>query len=484
MTENGNNDADNSEWTIGDAAMAKLEAVATPTGGIPYGFTPGNHDLTGGLTRYDTWFGESRFTGRPYYGGHDDSDNRNSYDVFSASGMSFIVLNIDCSATPATGPLDWADGLLKADVNRRGIVVCHDLLTSSNVFSGAGTAVYNALRDNPNLFLMLGGHLDTEGQLTGSNTANGGAIYALRSDYQTRPNGGDSWMRLMEFQPSNNRIQVRTFAPCLNSGAGTYEQDADSEFTLSYNMAGSSAYDMIGTPQSASSGSTAAVNWPSLTQGTQYEWYVTVSDGNTTVTGPTWSFTTGTGGNHPPTVTQPSDQTSAEGQVISLQVVASDQDGDTLNYLATNLPPGLTIGAGTGLIAGTISAGASSGSPYNVTVTVLDGKLGSTSTSFTWTVQPTVLRPCGSDPTLVGCWLMDEGSGTTAADGGSAPGQHCHLRGHTDLDQRPKWRGDQPQRHEPVRRHAGRGQPGHRQPDHPGGLGQARDHLRHAARPN
>ena len=199
-------------------------------------------------------------------------------------------------------------------------------------------------------------------------------------------------------------------------------------------MAGAGAYAQIGTPQSVASGSNATVNWPSLAQSTEYEWYVTVSDGNTTITGPTWAFTTGTGGNNPPTVTQPADQTSAEGQVISLQVAASDLDNDALNYVATGLPAGLTIGASTGLIAGTIGAGAASGSPYHVTVTVSDEHGATTPTSFTWTVQPTVLRPCGSDPTLVGCWPLDEGQRDDRGRRRRAPGQHCHLRGHTDLD--------------------------------------------------
>ena len=64
-------------------------------------------------------------------------------------------------AHSTTGPI----ALLKVDINRRGIVVCHDLLNTSTQrrFHSAGSAVYDALKDNPNLFLMLGGHLDTEG---------------------------------------------------------------------------------------------------------------------------------------------------------------------------------------------------------------------------------------------------------------------------------------------------------------------------------
>ena len=288
----------------------------------------------------------------------------------------------------------------------------------------------------------------------------------------------------MEFQPANNRIQVRTFAPCRNNGAGEYETDASSEFTLSYNMAGAGAYAQIGTPQSVSSGGTATVNWPSLAQSTQYEWYVTVSDGNTTITGPTWAFTTGTGGNHPPTVTQPADQTSAEGQVISLQVAASDLDNDALNYVATGLPAGLTIGASTGLIAGTIGAGAASGSPYHVTVTVSDGMAGGRRRAS----RGPSSQPCSDHAAATPRWSAagrwTKGAGRPRPTAARSRPTTVTFVGTPTWTSRPKWRGDQPQRHEPVRRHAGRGQPGHRQPDHPGGLGQARDHLRHAARPD
>ena len=151
--------------------------VASAAGGIPFGFAPGNHDVAGNITLYEKYFGATRFASRPYYGGHYNTDNRNSYDLFSASGMNFMVINIDCSATPAAGPLAWADALLKANSNRRSIVVCHDLLTSGNAFTSAGSAVYEALKGNPNLFLMLGGHLDTEGQKT--DTFNGSTIYSF-----------------------------------------------------------------------------------------------------------------------------------------------------------------------------------------------------------------------------------------------------------------------------------------------------------------
>ena len=102
-----------------------------------------------------------------------------------------------------------------------------------------------------------------------------------------------------------------------------------------------------------------------------------------------------TNGNRPPTLTQPPDQTSAEGESASLQLVASDSDGTALTYSATGLPAALTVNPTTGLIAGTLAA-ASAGS-YTVTATASDGSL-SDSKTFTWTVTngdrpPTLTQP-------------------------------------------------------------------------------------------
>lgn len=59
-----------------------------------------------------------------------------------------------------------------------------------------------------------------------------------------------------------------------------------------------------------------------------------------------------------PVVSNPGTQTNFEGDVVSLQVQATaPEQGQTLTYVATNLPPGLSIDANTGLISGTIEEG-------------------------------------------------------------------------------------------------------------------------------
>ena len=56
---------------------------------------------------YNTYFGESRFLGRTYYGGHFGSNNDNHFSLFSASGMDFIViyLEFDPAANPSCSRL-------------------------------------------------------------------------------------------------------------------------------------------------------------------------------------------------------------------------------------------------------------------------------------------------------------------------------------------------------------------------------------------
>ncbi|MEM8486210.1 MAG: putative Ig domain-containing protein, partial [Bacteroidota bacterium] len=86
--------------------------------------------------------------------------------------------------------------------------------------------------------------------------------------------------------------------------------------------------------------------------------------------------------NTAPVVDAITDQNSYTGEVVSLQVAASDPEGDLISFSAEGLPAGLTIN-GDGLISGTIEA--SSAAENVVDVTVTDGSLDA-SASFSWDV--------------------------------------------------------------------------------------------------
>ena len=221
-----------SQWDNALAAMSLLEDPLT-TGlgdGIPYGLVPGNHDDPTG--NYNYYFGVPHFQGRGYYGGgYPPGSNDNNYTLFSAGGMNFIVINLEY-LTPAAGVLEWADSLLKTYASRRAIVVSHYLLNLDASWSPWGQQVYEALKDNPNLFLMLAGHI--HGESRRADVYNGITVHTLLADYQNLANGGNGWLRLLRFSPADDEISVKTYSPTLNQ----YNTGANSQFQLFYDMGG------------------------------------------------------------------------------------------------------------------------------------------------------------------------------------------------------------------------------------------------------
>jgi hypothetical protein len=110
---------------------------------------------------------------------------------------------------------------------------------------------------------------------------------------------------------------------------------------------------------------------------------VAVADGGTPPLSDSQAFTwTIAQSNRAPQVSAIADQAYHEGDSVSITVAASDPDGDVLSYSATGLAPGLSIDASSGLINGSVATGASSGSPYHVTVKVSDPSGANTGVSF------------------------------------------------------------------------------------------------------
>ena len=222
------------QWANAADALARLENPST-TGlpaGIPYGVVPGNHDHRGGTSGFEKVFGVARFTGRPYYGGHHGNSNSSHFDIVSAGGMDFIVVYIDYDPeNPDHAAIDaWADGVLKANPDRRAIVVSHDLLAVTGSFDPRGRAIYDKLKNTPNLFLMLCGH--NHGEARRYDTHEGRSVITCLSDYQSWPEGGGGYLRLYRFSPSENLVRVQTFSPWT----GKFKTDPASQFEFGYRM--------------------------------------------------------------------------------------------------------------------------------------------------------------------------------------------------------------------------------------------------------
>ena len=102
-----------------------------------------------------------------------------------------------------------------------------------------------------------------------------------------------------------------------------------------------------------------------------------------------------------PVLTAPGNQENLVGTPVSLQLAATDPNGDALGYGASGLPAGLSINGTTGRITGTATASGI----FNVVVAASDG-VNSDVRSFVWTMTqsgPLTINPMSSPaPQLVG----------------------------------------------------------------------------------
>jgi hypothetical protein len=336
------------QYEAADAGFDILDAA-----GIPYSVGPGNHDqLTGDL--YPTYFGTSRFTGKSWYKGAYDTKNYNNYSFFSASNMDFILINLQY--LPGTNELAWADNLLKTYSDRRGIIVSHAILNTDNSYVSGAQTIYDSLKDNPNLFLMVCGHMHAanDGAAYRAELGDDGhTIYVIMADYQDMSNG-NGYLRLFRFSPANDKIYMTTYSP-YTDGSITSSPD---QMDLGYEMDGTvSLYQHLGTNENIVSGDNTGIQWTELDAEASYQWYTTVSDGEDTTTRPVWSFTTdnGTATNHAPEITEGasiSRSMSEDGSptAFALTLNASDVDaGTTLTWsIATPASNGTASVSGTG----------------------------------------------------------------------------------------------------------------------------------------
>ncbi|MCB9316493.1 MAG: metallophosphoesterase, partial [Lewinellaceae bacterium] len=396
------------EWDRAKTAMYALEPPE-----IPYGVCAGNHDQSpigdpnGTTTRFNEAFGSDHFMGRPYYGGHYGNNNDNHFQIFSASGIDFMVISFEYDQSSnfnaANGPLDWAEDLVADSSHRKVIVMSHHVLSDNGNFSTQGQYIYNRLKAYPNFIMMVGGHdPGGDGEARRSDVNQIGmtnyTVHTILSDYQARTNGGNGLMRIFRFEPATNNVAVKTYSPFTN----TYEQDGSSEFNLTVDLGGSQVpFVMIGELNDVPSGTSPCVNYAGLDGCTEYEWYVELFDGTATTTGPVWTFTTPGGGNA--TITPDGPTTFCEGGSVTLTASSGDSylwsTMETTQSIVVTTSGSYTVevttagctGSSTSTEVtvnglGTANAGADQMTCINGVV-YLQGAVGGTSTGGTWSAN-------------------------------------------------------------------------------------------------
>jgi hypothetical protein len=288
-----NNEPQIYQWQVADAALKRLEKPeAGLPDGVPWGVSVGNHDnaLIGDntvltTTKWNQFFGVSRFQGKAYYGGHYGTKNDNSWVTFSAGGLDFVVVSLMYELEPDPAEIAWARSIFQMHPKAFGILNTHYLLTAGAAFSAQSKLIYNALKDLPNVQLMTGGHVAAESRRV--DTFEGHTINSMLADYQGRDLGGGGFMRIWEFSPANQTVSVRTYSPTMDK----YETDKDSEFTLDVDLRGAGGpFRELAITNAAPDAVAMPVD--GLEVGKTYEWYAEVTSCGQKVTTPLYRFTT------------------------------------------------------------------------------------------------------------------------------------------------------------------------------------------------
>ncbi len=230
------------EWEVADKAMSRLDGV------VPWGVAIGNHDYDrDGEHRngemFKQYFGAGRFQGQAWYGGV-SSDGLSSFQKFKGAGRDFLIFHLEADIPDDT--IEWVQSVLMEHPGTPTILSTHiylDDLTKARdvepywqkkIGNSAEQVWQKLIRKTPQIFMILCGHWFAGGgewfQISKNDA--GQEVFEILTDYQARQNGGDGWLRYLEFDPSANRIRVKTYSPSL----GRFETDENSDFIIHMNF--------------------------------------------------------------------------------------------------------------------------------------------------------------------------------------------------------------------------------------------------------
>ena len=247
------------EWQTVYAKMVELELA-----GIPYSLLPGNHDLGVGGSAADRWaeplnafFPVARLATLPGWGGSFAPDgSENTYHHFAGGAGEWLVVSLEFG--PRQEVIAWADAVLAAHPGHHAILVTHTYLYNDDLHhsleayghdwsphayglaaepGGAadGLELWDALvRRHANLVMVLAGHVPHTGYVA-SRGDHGNDVHQLLANYQTLPEGGGGWLRLLTIDPEAEEVTVTTYSPWLDR----FKNDPENAFSFSYAEAGS-----------------------------------------------------------------------------------------------------------------------------------------------------------------------------------------------------------------------------------------------------
>jgi len=257
------------QWRVARQNMDRFH------GKVPYGITVGNHDLsgrTGDSSLFQQVFGADRYKNMPWYGGtyagrpehtpRVSGNNANSFQLFTAGGMDFVIVHVECNAPDDV--LAWVDAVLQKHRDRMAVITTHMYLGPipkpasrkewltvpqgrmqwKKVHGDRGNTPQQlwekCFSKHANLFLVLAG--DQSGVIAlrqESRGEHGNVVHEVMQDYPRNADNSD-WLRLFRFHPERKEIRVFTYSPAqdrLCDGMRHVKRWDDHQFILDISAA-------------------------------------------------------------------------------------------------------------------------------------------------------------------------------------------------------------------------------------------------------
>jgi 3',5'-cyclic AMP phosphodiesterase CpdA len=242
------------EWRNARDALRVLD------GHMPYAFVSGNHDHGpgGNASTRDTFLNDylpyENYASMPTLGGLKDPGNMlNTYHLFNAGGVKWIVMCLEWAPTDET--VAWADGIMSLYPDRKGILVTHAYMNNTNLrydytdtvnpqdynpyrYSTPGTKndgeqLWQKLVKKHDFVMTFNGHVLGTG--TGYRVDDndlGHPVHQMLSNYQMRTLGGEGYLRILQFQPDGRTVKVKSYSPIYDGFLLTPTQDFEFDLPL------------------------------------------------------------------------------------------------------------------------------------------------------------------------------------------------------------------------------------------------------------
>ncbi|MEW6302076.1 MAG: metallophosphoesterase [Verrucomicrobiota bacterium] len=252
----------NDQWRVAAQAHALLDAR------VPCALTVGNHDLgpngnaSSRQTALNEFFPVATLKKWPTFGGVYDKEperTENNFHLFEAGGRKWLILALEFG--PRDDVLRWANDVVKRHADRSAILVTHAYLRPDNsrfdrrimeeakknkVARNKGLDGYalskaaggfndgediwqKLVSQHANFALVVSGHVCVTGRLD-SQGKHGNTVHQMVVDYQNQKNGGEGYLRLLQFHPDGKTVTVRDYSPVLDQISG--QPGANYEFTI------------------------------------------------------------------------------------------------------------------------------------------------------------------------------------------------------------------------------------------------------------